>query len=252
MRTREPAAHSAGRGFCYEENEMDESFREASVAVESAAMAVILAKHGIPLMKRGIVSPQKVYAVLVDAVTKIEESRDSIETAAEELARVSDSIILYGGLGYPSAHEAMLSAHHLAFPKDQIKPIEQIPESTCRWLLDSIGTDLEAIPAEEWQARICRERAKLLERNEGSDPVDWKKLADNTKRAPKQYELVRILVDTNDWIPFNELADLVWQDEDKTSPAITQQIKRANETLEKIGARVHIRQDKERAIADIF
>jgi len=82
--------------------------------------------------------------------------------------------------------------------------------------------------------------------------LDWEKFKKATKRSPKQYELARVLIDKGDWIEFLDLAELVWKDEFKEPGAIAQQIKRTNKTMEKIGARVRIRRDGERAIADIF
>ncbi len=83
-------------------------------------------------------------------------------------------------------------------------------------------------------------------------PLDLQRLAKETKRAPKQYELVRVLYDAKDWVDFLDLAEAVWQDEAKSTGAVEQLLKRTNTTLKKIGARVRIRRDGERAIADIF
>lgn len=84
-----------------------------------------------------------------------------------------------------------------------------------------------------------------------NDPVDWEMFKEATKRAPKQYEITRVLIEAKDWIELSELADLVWEDPLKTTSAIAQLIKRTNETLKTIHVSVSIRRDGERAIADI-
>jgi hypothetical protein len=82
--------------------------------------------------------------------------------------------------------------------------------------------------------------------------LNWEALKHKTKRSSKQFALIRALLDTGDWLPFNELADLVYQDDLTPAATIAQLIKRANESLESINARVRIRRDGERAIADIL
>lgn len=81
------------------------------------------------------------------------------------------------------------------------------------------------------------------------EPLDWAKLVVATKGAPKQHELVRMLIERKDWVTFADLRRDVWSDSHVDDAAVEQMIKRANKTLTKIAAKMKIQREGSRAKA---
>ena len=95
--------------------------------------------------------------------------------------------------------------------------------------------------------------AKLnIETDQSEEPIDWKRLAERTKRAGMQFNLIRLLTDRGDWVDFEELGQKIWDDSLTPPKTITQMVTRAQESLNTIGARCRLTVSQERARADIF
>jgi hypothetical protein len=164
------------------------------------------------------------------------EAKAAIKVVLTDLRRTRSHRPNLGDIYAPTAHEAAVEMVHALNRQDfgfEIlgrRPVQNWPE---------VGEVIAEIELETTEARRLRE---------AGPPLDLDKLREATEGAPQQFELIRMLVDAGGKVDFDDLMDPVWNGKIVTTAAVRKMIGRANQTLKRIGARVHIRCTGEAAI----